>query len=93
MRKLLKKPNAYLYILSVALFFFSCGIGKELTYKRLDYEKRFKETELCGNATVIMKQDGMVLLKDETGWIEQTFYKPFVLNYQVGDNVFIKHCC
>lgn len=92
MRKLFRLKHAYFYMVLVAVFFTSCNTAKELTYKRLDYEKAFKETELCGNATVIMKQDGMILLKDETGWIEQTFYKPFVLRYNLGDNVIIKHC-
>jgi hypothetical protein len=92
MKRLKPELSYTIYILLVAVFFLSCNTGKELTYKRLDYEKQFKKSGLCGNATIIMKQDGMVLLKDMTGWIEQTYYKPFILNHNIGDEVFIKHC-
>ena len=91
MKRFNNKLSYALYILLVAGFL-NCTSQKELTYKRLDYNADFKDTGLCGQAMVITKQNGMILLKDQTGWIEQTFYNPFVSKHEVGDTVHIKPC-
>jgi len=70
---------------------FSCSTMKTTKYKRY-WGGEFKETQLCGTAKVIMKSNKNVVLKDETGWIEQTYYKPIYKKYNVGDTLFIQPC-
>jgi hypothetical protein len=70
-----------LMILIVALSF-SCN-----TYKRIDFNGKKKTSKLCSDAIIVMKSNGMVLLKDNCGSYEQTFHKPTVKKYKVGETL------
>jgi hypothetical protein len=68
------------------MFSFSCS-----TYKRIDYNEKRKQTQLDNTAVVVLKESGFILLKDKNGWYEQTFHKPTVKKYNIGDTVIIKN--
>ncbi len=71
-------------IISIVAFtvLFSCS-----SYKKVDHNGNKKQTQLVNYAIVIMKQDGMILFRDVTGWHEQTFHKPTVKKYNIGDTL------
>lgn len=71
-------------IIALSLLFISLSCS---SYVRIDREGKKRNSELSGNPIVIMKQDGMILFRDGTGWYEQTFHKPTVRKYNVGDTL------
>jgi len=85
MKNLLKRAHFALYILLTAGLF-SCT-----AYKRVWHGERMP-TQLDGASIVIIKDADNLILKDQTGWIEQTYYKPIVKRYEVGDTLYIKPC-
>jgi hypothetical protein len=90
MKSNLNRKRHFLYCLLTAGLF-SCSTLENTTYKRY-LGGEFKETQLCGTAKVIMKFDNNVIFKDETGWIEQTFYEPIYKKYNVGDTLYFPPC-
>jgi len=90
MENIIKRTHFALYILLTAGLL-SCSTVRNTTYKRY-WDGEFMETQLCGNAKVIMKSNDNIILKDQSGWIEQTYYKPIVKRYEVGDVLYIKPC-
>ena len=90
-RRLNTRKLRYVFYILLTTGLLSCSTVKNTTYKRY-WDGEFMDTQLCGTAKVIMKSDGNIILKDQTGWIEQTFYKPIVEKYNVGDTVRLQPC-
>lgn len=83
----LHRNRHFLYCL-LTTWILSCSTVKTTTYKRY-WGGEYMQTHLRRTAKVIMKYDNNIILKDETGWIEQTYYKPICKRYNVGDTLFI----
>lgn len=83
-RKLIKITHFPTYLLLMTIFL-SCS-----SYKRAWHEE-LMQTEINGKCVVILKNSDNIISRDDAGWIEQTYYKPFVRKYNVGDTLFLQN--